>query len=370
MKIKATSKKDQLKVKIKLPSPEVIDREELDLICRVFVRGFLKPSLYKTKILEYKGTGGVSLKKYLKKPLSKYEFFFAIHQIVLAESTIQKSGLHSNRLWLNFNAVFINEATKELLFIYLPAKEISDNSDVMTFLKSVAKTAKPICDNADYDFISRFMYFISSMSSFDGLKIEKYIERENNRITRLTKRIESMQMQQSSDKAHLKSVKSQKVDGQDEETDIIDSDKTELLGRSGLDDSEQDTSTLLLSDDVTTLLGDDDSTDLIDTDEQTELVHYPTLKRISTDEIIVINKSVFRLGKDKSCVDYVVTNNNTISGSHADIVSRNEQYYVVDLNSKNKTYINKRVLPSQYEVEIFSGDTLRLSNEDFIFGLQ
>lgn len=369
MKIRATSKKDQLNVKIKLPSPEVIDRGELDLICRVFVRGFLKPSLYKTRILEYKGIGSISLKKYLKKPLSKYEFFFAIHQIVMAKSTIQKSGLHPNRLWLNFNSVFINEATKELLFIYLPSKEINDNSDVMTFLKSVANATKPIPDNADYDFISRFMYFISSMSSFDGLKIEKYIEREDNRITRLTKRIEPMQMQQSPDEKHFKPGRSQKVDVQNEETDIIASDKTALLGRLDPDDSEQDTSTLLLSDDVTALLGDDDSTELIDTDEQTELVHYPTLKRVSTDEIIVIDKPVFRLGKDKSCVDYVVTNNNTISGNHADIVSRNEQYYVVDLNSKNKTYINKRVLPSQYEVEIFNGDTLRLANEEFIFGL-
>ncbi len=369
MKIRATSKKDQLKVKIKLPSPEVIDRGELDLICRVFVRGFLKPSLYKTKILEYKGIGGISLKKYLKKPLSKYEFFFAIYQIVLAESTIQKSGLHPNRLWLNFNSVFINEATKELLFIYLPAKEINDNSDAMTFLKSVANAAKPICDNADYDFISRFMYFISAMPSFDELKIEKYIEREDNRITRLIKRIEPIQTQHSSDEGHPKSEKSQNADGLNGKTDFIGSDKTELLGRLNSDDSEQDTSTLLLSDDVTALLGDDDSTELIDTDEQTELVHYPTLKRVSTDEIIVIDKPVFRLGKDKSCVDYVVTNNNTISGNHADIVSRNEQYYVVDLNSKNKTYINKRVLPSQYEVEIFNGDTLRLANEEFIFGL-
>ena len=96
-------------------------------------------------------------------------------------------------------------------------------------------------------------------------------------------------------------------------------------------------------------------------------VHYPTLYRVLTGETISINKPVFRLGKERSYVDYFVANNVAVSRSHADIISRGGRYYVLDLNSKNRTYINDQPLPVQYETEIQDGDHLRLGNEDFIF---
>ncbi len=96
-------------------------------------------------------------------------------------------------------------------------------------------------------------------------------------------------------------------------------------------------------------------------------VHYPTLYRVQTDETIRINKPVFRLGKERSYVDYFVANNVAVSRSHADIVTRGSRCYVVDLNSKNHTYINDQLIPVHSETEIQDGDHLRLGNEEFIF---
>lgn len=80
-----------------------------------------------------------------------------------------------------------------------------------------------------------------------------------------------------------------------------------------------------------------------------------------------MNKPVFRLGKERSYVDYFVTNNIAVSRSHADIITRNGQFYIVDLNSKNHTYINDQILPVHCEIEINDGDRLKLGNEEFIF---
>ena len=96
-------------------------------------------------------------------------------------------------------------------------------------------------------------------------------------------------------------------------------------------------------------------------------VRYPSLFRLRTQESISINKPVFRLGKERSYVDYFVTNNNAVSRSHADIVTRGNKYFVVDLNSKNHTYINDRMVAAQCETEIHDGDRLRLGNEEFTF---
>ena len=68
-----------------------------------------------------------------------------------------------------------------------------------------------------------------------------------------------------------------------------------------------------------------------------------------------------------SYVDYFVTNNIAVSRSHADIITRSGKYYVIDLNSKNHTYINDKEIPVQVEIEILNGDKLTLGNEEFIF---
>ena len=98
-----------------------------------------------------------------------------------------------------------------------------------------------------------------------------------------------------------------------------------------------------------------------------EYIKYPTLKRIFNGEVVKISKPVFRIGKERSYVDYFVSNSNVISRSHADIIIRDNRYFITDLNSKNKTYINGRMIMPNCEIEIFDGDTITLANEDFLF---
>ncbi len=98
-----------------------------------------------------------------------------------------------------------------------------------------------------------------------------------------------------------------------------------------------------------------------------EYIKYPTLKRIFNGDVVKISKPVFRIGKERSYVDYFVSNSNVISRSHADIIIRDNRYFITDLNSKNKTYINGRMIMPNCEIEIFDGDTITLANEDFLF---
>ncbi len=98
-----------------------------------------------------------------------------------------------------------------------------------------------------------------------------------------------------------------------------------------------------------------------------EYIKYPSLKRVFNGDVVKITKPVFRIGKERSYVDYFVSNSNVISRSHADIIIRDNRYFITDLNSKNKTYVNGRMIMPNREVEIFDGDTITLANEDFLF---
>lgn len=95
----------------------------------------------------------------------------------------------------------------------------------------------------------------------------------------------------------------------------------------------------------------------------------PQLLRIKNNEKIDLNKPVFRIGKEKSYVDYFIGDNSAISRSHANIISRDGEYFVVDTNSTNHTYVNGQMLQSNVETKIVHGTKIRLGNEDFEFKL-
>lgn len=91
------------------------------------------------------------------------------------------------------------------------------------------------------------------------------------------------------------------------------------------------------------------------------------LVRAKTGEKIAINKPIFRIGKEKSYVDYFIGDNTAISRSHADIVMRSGSYYIIDLNSTNHTFVNETIIESGTENLIKAGDKIRLGNEVFDF---
>lgn len=93
----------------------------------------------------------------------------------------------------------------------------------------------------------------------------------------------------------------------------------------------------------------------------------PHLIRMKNNEKIIINKPMFKIGKEKSYVDYFIGDNTAISRSHANILQRNGNYFVVDTNSTNHTYLNGAMIQSNVETKLSHGMKVRLANEEFEF---
>ena len=96
----------------------------------------------------------------------------------------------------------------------------------------------------------------------------------------------------------------------------------------------------------------------------------PHLIRSKNNEKININKPNFRIGKERSYVDYFIGDNTAISRSHANIITNNNgEYFVVDTNSTNHTYVDGVMIQSNIEVKLSHGAKIRFANEDFEFRL-
>lgn len=361
VKIKAKSKDCLLTVKVKMSFGESVNDAELDAFARKYIRGFLKPKQTKKNLIEYTGPVGVSLYERLKDPISKYDFFFIIEQIIDATQKLQANGFPWNRVIWNLHNVYINSVTKEVQFIYLPLNSTQTGVNLISFIETIIYTAIPVTDqNSDY--ISQFVYFLKGLPAYDPGKIEKYILKVDRSVVNTIKKHNVGQSGFMTDKKQDYYEHYENNDGDADDTALLDDDEA-----TGLLNEQDDEATGLLNPE------DEETGLLIDNDDGTALlveepaVQYAKLFRVLTEETISINKPVFRIGKERSYVDYFVTNNNAVSRSHADIVARGNRYFVIDLNSKNHTYINGQILQVHQENEIKNGDSLKLGNEEFIF---
>lgn len=379
MRITAKIKDCRLIVRVKGSFGERFDSRAVDAFALTYLRGFMRPKLVKSNVIEYTGPMGISLYERLKRPITKRDFLFIMEQVAVAVQEICNHKLYLKKLLLDIRYCYINETTKEIQMLYVPVETTFVQHDVNSFIDSIIYRTIP-AGGEDADTVSRFVHFIRSMKRFDPETVEKFIVKEDVSVVNTIKKniagqsgfMTSKQKSYYDHYDHKKSV-------DDTETALIDEEATGLLGEDATALLEED-ATGLLGEEETGLLMDmppDDSgeTCLLDFDDNdgTALlddsyhVTYPTLHRLTTGETISVNKPVFRLGKERSYVDYFVTNNNAVSRSHADIITRSDRYFVIDLNSKNHTYINGQVIAIQCETEIFNGDTLRLGNEDFEF---
>ena len=89
--------------------------------------------------------------------------------------------------------------------------------------------------------------------------------------------------------------------------------------------------------------------------------------REKNSEKIPLSKPVFRIGKEKSYVDYFIGDNTAVSRSHANIITREGRCFILDTNSTNHTYVNGVMIRSNEEVVLSEEDKIRLANEEFVF---
>lgn len=84
---------------------------------------------------------------------------------------------------------------------------------------------------------------------------------------------------------------------------------------------------------------------------------------------LVVDRTQFRIGKNPD-MEGVVAFNKFIGRTHCMILKNGFDFSVVDLNSKNGTFINQGRLSPQQPYGLKNGDVLRLANSDFQVTIQ
>ena len=98
-----------------------------------------------------------------------------------------------------------------------------------------------------------------------------------------------------------------------------------------------------------------------------EDVEIAQLIRVSTQEVIGINKNVFVIGRKLGKADYSI-DNPFVSKKHAQIICLKDGYYLEDFGTVNGTYLNNHKIEVAKKEKLKNGDLLmKFAEEIFVF---
>lgn len=380
----------------KLSYPETINERIVNAIASGVLEGFIpvaRKQKRKETRLECNTTGMISLNTYFQGIVSRKMFLNVVDCLIKKIKLCERNMINPNNLDFQKDRIFVDAQTKELSCVYWPIVNNQMEHQPHLFLKEIPYDIT-FNQHEDTSYIKTYTDFFAGLNPFSINSFDKMIQKL---LGNSTQPIHSPSEQISDDKNAKKNYTGNQANGQIEydpfsgtkgtqtgigheseknirtESKICNTCGTENMGEANFcthcgkefDEvpSKQVGGTTVLGCDTfggTTVLG---SSEL---DEPT----YPYLIRKKNEEKISVNKPSFRIGKEKAYSDYFVSDNSAVSRSHADIITRDRRYYIIDLNSTNKTYIDGRAIPVENEVEIFSGTELRLANEDFTFYIE
>lgn len=349
-KFKVKHRENRIIIKEKLDKDEKINPREVDILNKKVIRGIMKPTVEGEKKISYLAPSGVALEEYLSSGISKNDFFLVFAQILEVTKSIDRNSFNINNLVMNLKYVFINKLTKEVHFIYQPISSQKISSSLASFLYTVADNTR-LDLKEDLKPLNEMMAFIRGLNVVTAIAVENYILKVYPQIYKQVKR----QKPGQSEALKGTDVYYRRNEWDKRKKTAKDKEKTPLFV------DKDDEATSLLSD-----YEDDEATSLL---SDNTCKSYPYLIQKSTFDRIDINKPVFRIGKERSYVDYFIPKNNAVSRLHADIITCNREYYIKDNNSTNGTFINGNRVPPETETEIFDGDVLVLANEEFVFNI-
>jgi S1-C subfamily serine protease len=98
-----------------------------------------------------------------------------------------------------------------------------------------------------------------------------------------------------------------------------------------------------------------------------QIIPRSTITRLVNGESAILNKPLFKIGKERGKVDFCVANNNSISRIHAIISCKDGSFYITDQNATNGTYVNGNKISAGQDVKLNAGDKIKLADEEFDF---
>lgn len=395
-KIVIQNKRGKITITNRLSYPETVNEWVNNAIASGMFEGFLPVSIKqkrKETRMECSVQGLLTLNQYFEGLVSKKMFLDFAYQIVTVIKNCEKNRFSANNLDLHRDRVFVDPITKSVKCIYWPIVNNQRSDPPHLFLKQLAYDIS-FSSHEDNAYLEQYAAFFDGYTPFSINSFERLLIKLQGKKMLGDSRIPS-----GSDEKKVKDAVPVKDIEYDPFPRVKDIPRTEReqerkqaqndyifcpeCGAKNINGAnfcstcgnklnhidKPEPITPPTIDFGTTVLGDSTCGTVVLGFDESEKLIYPTIIRIKTNDRFTVDRPVFRIGTGQAYCDLLIRDNAFISRNHADIITKNNRYYVVDKNSKNRTFVDGKAIAKETEVEIFDGTTIKLANEEFSFSL-
>ena len=305
---------------------------------------FFRPNVISGHKIQYTAPVGVSLQQYIKNDMTIYKLYNVLARIIEATKLIDESKLYLQNLVLDMKTITVKELTGEIFFIYEPLVNRTSSTNIYGFIADFIWECEGKNQETDKE-IKKIQDFLDEDGKCSIDEIENFILKNYPQIYHHIVRLEKSQSNfLTSDKlSYQKHFEGNVPEVVSEETTIL---------------REQ-------SDIETTILFADNM------EEGTVLLCESSgyLIRLKNQEKIRISGTIFSLGKECG-MNYQISDNKAISRRHALLRKESENFYIMDCNTTNKTYLNSECLTPEQWYSLNDGDRVKLADEEFYFNIE
>lgn len=351
------------------------------------IPGLLRAELIRkgsTFKLIYNVSGYISLREFLVNPLNKQSFFNLLTNILNNLKALQSAYYNHQFILMDMNAAMVNPATQQVSFVYVPITFYESGTSLKDFLLNIIQCCSFVPgENTDY--VREYIRILNAGINFSVFDLEEYIktlnvdDQTNNQAKKCSRcgsliqpnvnfcsscgmKISGIMVEDAKgvyDPARVVARPQQHRAHRDQQPQPILTQQKDVPVVNKHENSPNRYSETIARSVV-------DAQQIMPTNGQQKLV---VLTRCKTGEQVQISSGRFRIGKDPFNCEFCVADNFAVSRCHAVIKSVNGKWFINDLNSTNKTYINDSAICPYTDVELSNGMRIKLANENFVFNL-
>ncbi|MFD0826527.1 DUF6382 domain-containing protein [Neobacillus sp. M.A.Huq-85] len=328
---------------MELDAELVADRAETDLLTnnKMRISGLLPFGVVKKDgavALRYDMISQVNLEQLFSSTLTKEQLASNLLKMIEGLEDLEKHGLNLEKILLNKKYIFLDDFSNRLVFLYVPVKvNVFEKVSMNEFLKTlIAETPYDEADDLLF-FIKLHNYLVKNadlhLPDFKE-KLKEFAAVGTGPATDSGKAVPQGHFYSPSQGNVISEAAAAVEEG------------TTVLGAVNIQEEEG-----------TTALG-----------VSQHSLPRPFLFEAATGEKIFLRKDVFKLGRDPEQVDFIAKNK-VVGRVHAEIFTVDGEYFLVDKQSRNGSYLNGVRLVQNSKTKLKHEDKIKLANEEFVFRL-
>lgn len=371
-KIKLVTKTGICRILIRSKKGQQLSERELHAINNGEVPGLIPLSVVGTPAkftLIYELDGFITFSRFLSSPLNKKLFAGILQSILTTLKSMSGAFFNQQHLLMGLNYVMVQPSTREVYFSYVPIQGFETEMSLKEFLLSIIQEAS-FSPTENNSYVQDYITILNNGLNFSVFQLEEYIKQlKGGEPAKAEKTIRCPKCNTVlAEHAEFCSSCGAKVGASKGPAKVPTT--YDPLASSGSSMQRDDRRIRQPAWTSQGQIDCEDGTSILGSGDMGKIYPTPYLVRSKTKERIPLDRMPFKIGKLDGVCDYVIRDNKAVSRKHAEIICINDRYYIVDLNSTNKTYVNgKPVLPEAKSV-ISHGTTIKLGNEEFVFRIE